>query len=794
MKMQVNWSFIWKTVLCLSIIGIGLLGVQVQPSYAHRPHDVIEQVVLSPDYGKDQNLMIIVRGNLYKSNDGGQNWRRVVQGLDKLYQSPTPITDLALTPSQKDHFFAATAWNGIYKSEDGGESWFSVNEGLPTSVYNNLSSIQIQRLAVSPNSEKDVLASGTEGGLYLTQNGGQKWQSILDSSQKINAVVFTPKSKILAADAQGNLLRSDDLGKTWQKLATLSSGNNVNRIAVSPNFSQDNTFFLATAKEGILKTTDGGKRFIPMMQGVKDKAVQDVSLSPNYAENQTLALVNWHEGAFLSQDGGQTWTKMSQGLTKDRQADEFKVPHFYSVRFSPNVQEDKTLFVGGFNGLFHTNDLGKTWHELETLSLGTVMALGISPDYAQDQTLAIATYVGNIYRSQNQGKTWQPINKGLERPLFENRFNRDPQTQDPRRFYDLEFSPNYAQDQTFWVSLLWNQIVKTVNQGNSWQIVDLPAPKGRGSTLAVSPNFSQDQTLFVITQEGRVYRSTDGGNRFRKVGNIGHTTGNDPSSIVISPNFAEDKTLYAVAKGGVFQSQDSGVTWTSVSKNTVTEQLLSMQLAISPNYAQDKTILLSSSSGLFLSEEGGETWRELEVIPVNSDPDLTGVAISPDYAKDQTIVATVRGKGLYKSTDSGQTFSNVGDNALPITKVENIPYAGIPIQFSPNYAQDKTLFGIGSAKTQVYRSMDGGDTWEVLTVPVNDHNHYSFLTQLRVRALVYRRHLTAIALAILAAVLSYLLSGYFRLDKRLPLSKMQMQVLSGFVIFLVAFFAVEQLL
>jgi hypothetical protein len=35
---------------------------------------------------------------------------------------------------------------------------------------------------------------------------------------------------------------------------------------------------------------------------------------------------------YVSQDGGKSWKKMSEGLTKDKQADDYKVPHFMDLK------------------------------------------------------------------------------------------------------------------------------------------------------------------------------------------------------------------------------------------------------------------------------------------------------------------------------------------------------------------------------------------------------------------------------------------------------------------------------
>ncbi|MBE9068922.1 hypothetical protein IQ260_19955 [Leptolyngbya cf. ectocarpi LEGE 11479] len=60
-----------------------------QPVQAHRPHDVVTQVKLSPRYTQDTTVYTVVRGNVFKSVDGGNNWQRIVEGFDTLTRFST---------------------------------------------------------------------------------------------------------------------------------------------------------------------------------------------------------------------------------------------------------------------------------------------------------------------------------------------------------------------------------------------------------------------------------------------------------------------------------------------------------------------------------------------------------------------------------------------------------------------------------------------------------------------------------------------------------------------------------
>jgi photosystem II stability/assembly factor-like uncharacterized protein len=518
-------------------------------------------------------------------------------------------------------------------------------------------------------------------------------------------------------------------------------------------------------------------------QGVTGGAIQDFAISPNFAQDQTLFLSTWSDGVFQSIDGGQTWTKRSQGLTKDHQADEegFQLPHFSRLRLSNGFAQDQTVFVAGFNGLFKSLDAGQQWTELSTLSQGTVIALAISPNYAADSTLAIATYVGKIYISQDRGETWKLITKGLEVSRLTHNF--ETPHQDPRRFFDLAFSSNYTQDNTLFSTLLWTKVLKSTNGGNWWQIIPL-SQEARGLSLALSPQFAIDQTVYVATQAGKIFWSTNGGDRFELRADIGKFLANDPPSLVISPAFATDQTLFTTGALGVYKSVDQGKTWTPLMQNTDLSNRRQLQLAISPDYPTDQTLLLGTNQGIYISRDGGTQWQQWTQESVIANGVIEAVMISPNYATDQTIIVSVRGHGLLQTTDNGTIFSPIGDDALPLRKVYGPPSAGIPIQFSPNYATDKTLYGFGAADTTIFRSTDAGQIWTALTVPEQDEPQ-SLLTDVSLYFYVYRGRFLRVGIAIIVAIATYFLLGMLTLHKHLFLNRTQLRVLGSLSVFLV---------
>ena len=96
-----------------------------------------------------------------------------------------------------------------------------------------------------------------------------------------------------------------------------------------------------------------------------------------------------------------------------------------------------------------------------------------------------------------------------------------------------------------------------------------------------------------------------------------------------------------------------------------------------------------------------------ELLPQESP--IEQVVISPDFANDKTLLA-VSGAGIYRSTDGGQRWMRL-QGGLPQGQGSTWIVA-----FSPNYAADRTFFAGGNRGDYwgegVWRSQDGGDTWQ----------------------------------------------------------------------------------
>jgi photosystem II stability/assembly factor-like uncharacterized protein len=140
-------------------------------------------------------------------------------------------------------------------------------------------------------------------------------------------------------------------------------------------------------------------------------------------------------------------------------------------------------------------------------------------------------------------------------------------------------------------------------------------------------------------------------------------------------------------------------------------------LAISPNYVVDQTVFAGKANGLSVTRDAGATWTALTAAPLSPASRIEALALSPGYATDGTVLVSVRGVGLFRSTDGGSTFVATGvslrfANILP---ADFDAPTSQPLQFSPAYATDRTVFAYG--QTHVVKSPDGGNTWQLIDLP-----------------------------------------------------------------------------
>lgn len=719
----------------LLILSIAFLFCDVTTLCAHSPHDVIDVLELSPTYDRDKTLFVAMSGHLRKSTDAGFSWKELVNGLDNAHR----FASFAISPSfhADKTLFVSSYRDGIYRSQDGGASWMKVNNGLGTLSIDVLSISDVYYDGI-------VLAAGVEEGLFKTPDGGERWYPVINNV-KITAIAFFPElnnGRILAGDHAGNLYLSKDRGETWKRHFHIPDSGCITAIGICPNVSSNDTFFVGTEKRGVFRTNDGGASFLEINKGLSSESnIRSLAISPQYQRDSTVFASTWYEAVFCSKDGGDTWEKYGKGITWDPQAntEQYWSPYYRDVRISKAFAEDRTIFLGGFDGLFKTTDAGQSWVQMETLPVRLIMGLGVSPRNGDDSSIAITTYGGGAYITHDQGLSWAIINRGLGKT----------------RLSDIVFSPDYPSDKTIF-SAERGYLLRSKNHNNTWDKSLVPkktswrrllanflrrlrvpgsltntilAKHEKGTpfatVIAVSPNFASDRTLFFGTRRHGIFRSVNGGlsNAF-----VWDAMWRTTVSLAISPDFQIDGTVFAGIRGaGVYKTADGGDTWQPANKGLSFVEMWKqsdtirlghrrdISLVMSPHYGTDKTVFVGSSSGLFKTTDGANSWQRIEGRAYGGDSFIIGMAISPNYENDQQLIVSVKGKGLFRTDNGGTTLVAIGPDLI------NNNHRIERLAFSASYAADNTIYA--TSYEELFQSSDGGNTWKMITRPVRYENH-----------------------------------------------------------------------
>ena len=329
-----------------------------------------------------------------------------------------------------------------------------------------------------------------------------------------------------------------------------------------------------------------------------------------------------------------------------------------------------------------TSAEGPTWTQAGPYNVGgRVTALAVAPG---GTTIYLGAANGGVFKSTNSGVNWTPVMDGWGWEVFSvGALALDPT--DANVIYAGTGEANNSVD-----SYDGNGLLRSTDGGLTWENLGLQAT-ARIARVAVDP--ANPSRIFVAAMGSQfstspdrgLYRSEDGGQSWSKVLFVSDSTG--ATDVLINPAHPETvfcATLERVrhytyrrahgAECGIWRSADHGSTWTRLASGlpTPSDSVGRIALALCASkpsilYAQigSGSALSWVGLGMYRSLDGGQTWTKRDT--GNSFKNTFGgfcwyfgdVAVDPN---NQNVVYA-QGVNLARSTNGGQTFSNVTGSA-----------------------------------------------------------------------------------------------------------------------------------
>jgi photosystem II stability/assembly factor-like uncharacterized protein len=264
-------------------------------------------------------------------------------------------------------------------------------------------------------------------------------------------------------------------------------------------------------------------------------------------------------------------------------------------------------------------------------------------------------------------------------------------------------------------------------------------------TDVVGVNNDGGKTIYVGTAGGGIWKSNNAGFSFKPifdkyVQSIGALAIDQKNPKTIYAGSGESNMRNTVSIGnGIYKSTDGGDNWTKIGLDS-TEHI--SKVLIDPSnssviYVSAPGPLWSDSKhrGLYKSTDAGKTWEKIlyisekaGVADVEIDPQNTNVLYATTWEFRRMPYAFNsggNGSGIYKSTDGGKTWNELS-NGLP-----KKPFGRVAIALAPSSPQNLWAI-VESENTGLYISSDGGATWKEQSATANIRSRPFYFSTLEV--------------------------------------------------------------
>ena len=134
-----------------------------------------------------------------------------------------------------------------------------------------------------------------------------------NSFEHAHALAMDAEGRLLFLGAHAGFFRSEDGGRSWQKVALSAKHPRLDVMAVASDPKDPLTIYVGTHEAGVLRSTDGGTTWREANTGLGGLDVHGLAIDPNAPGKLHATVREKGEGIYRTTDRGGKWSRVDDG-------------------------------------------------------------------------------------------------------------------------------------------------------------------------------------------------------------------------------------------------------------------------------------------------------------------------------------------------------------------------------------------------------------------------------------------------------------------------------------------------